>query len=66
MRFLFSVVDGELTYPIIGQYNIKHTTKCGIEICKWSPNIPIPTCAELKHLNKITIADKENTHDESG
>jgi hypothetical protein len=64
--FLFSVIDGKIKEAIIAQYNIEHTTSYGSEIAKWSPNIPIPTCAELKYLNKIKIMDKENNEDESG
>ncbi len=62
----FSVINGEIKDPIIAQYNTQHTVKCGIEIAKWSPNILIPKCAELKHLKKIKIMDIENTKDESG
>jgi len=60
------VVDGKIKDSIIAQYNTKHTEKCGSEIAKWLPNISIPTCAELKYLNKIKIMDKQNNEDESG
>jgi hypothetical protein len=60
------VIDGKIKEPIIAQYNIEHTMSCGNEISKWSANIPIPTCTELKYLNKIKIMDKENNEDESG
>jgi hypothetical protein len=39
--------------------------KCSGEIGKWSPNVPIPACAELKYSNKRKISDEENSEDES-
>ncbi len=63
--FLFSVIDGNIKDPIIAEYDTQHTVKCASEIAKWSPNILIPTCAELKYCKKIKIMDKENNQDQS-